>query len=113
MSLANLMGNRARDEALRFIEALPSSHAVMINGQVMPEDTKLLAALKSTGRVIAHHSHPTNMIHVTVEGNGRDMRINLGRDSSDPQEYWVFFPDYRVTSMNEIGRIRTTALDSY
>jgi hypothetical protein len=113
MSLTNWMGNRARDEALRFIEALPSSHSVVVNGRVVPEDTGLLEALKSTGRVMAHHSHPTNMIHVSVEGNGRQMRLNLGRDSSDAQEYWVFFPEYRVTSMNEIGRIRTNALDGY
>jgi hypothetical protein len=113
MSLTNWMGNRARVEALGFINALPSSHSVVVNGRVVPEDTGLLEALKSTGRVLAHHSHPTNMIHVRVEGNGREMRLNLGRDSSDPQEYWVFDPEYRVTSMNEIGRIRTNALDGY
>ncbi len=113
MSLTNWMGNRARVDALSFIDALPSSHLVVVNGRVVPEDTGLLQALKSTARVLAHHSHPTKMIYVSVEGNGMKMRLNLGRDSGDPQEYWVFDPEYHVTSMNEIGRIRTKAFDGY
>lgn len=113
MSLTNWMGSRARDEVLRFIETLPTSHSVVVDGRVVSEDNGLLEALKSTDRVMAHHSHPTRMIHVRVEGNGTQMRLNLGRDSSDPKEYWGFFPEYRVTSMNEIGRIRANALDAY
>jgi len=113
MSLTNWMGNQARADALSFIAALPSSHSVVVNGRVVPDDTGLLQALKSTDRVLAHHSHPTKMIHVSVESNQMTMRLNLGRDSGDPQEYWVFDPEYRVTLMNEIGRIRTKALDGY
>jgi hypothetical protein len=63
--------------------------------------------------VLGHHSHPTKKIHIEVERNGQVMNFNLGRDSQNPQEYWVFFPKYRVSSMYEIGRITTSALDGY
>ena len=41
------------------------------------------------------------------------MTFELGRDSALPQEYWVFYPKYRVTSNYEIGRVTTPMFDQY
>jgi len=37
----------------------------------------------------------------------------LGRDSGYAQECWVFYPKYRITSNNEIGRVTTPVFDEY
>ena len=38
-------------------------------------------------------------------------RLELGRDSDNAREYWVFIPGNAITSKNEIGRITTAAFD--
>jgi len=103
----------AWNRAFQFLASLPSSHSISVNGNTASDDSSLITALKSTHWVMGHHSHPTTTIRITVEGNGHTMRFNLGRDSSDPHEYWVFLPEYRITSMNELGRIETNLLDRY
>ena len=113
MSLTQVICIYVRNEAHRFLMSLPSAYTITVNGRTVRNDRSLLAALESTHWVMAHHSHPTSTIHITVEGNGRAMSFNLRRDSSNPQEYWVFIPEYRASSMNEIGRITTDVLDSY
>jgi hypothetical protein len=113
MFLTQVVGSHARSKALTFLQSLPSPHTVLANGLPVKDDTKLLAALKRTHFVIGHHSHPEKMIRLKIEAAGSVMNLTLGRDSQDPNQYWVFFPDYRTSLMNEIGRIDTAALDSY
>jgi hypothetical protein len=113
MSLSQVICFTARNEAFQFLTSLPNSHSTAVNGNIVSDDSSLIAALKSTHWVMGHHSHPTTTIHIAVENNGHTMKFNLGRDSSDPHEYWVFLPEYRVSSMNDIGRITTNLLDGY
>jgi hypothetical protein len=113
MSLSQAIGNNARVEAFGFLSSLPASYTVTANGAPVSHPSTLVAALHSAASVLGHHSHPTKTIHVRVEANGQAITFNLGRDSQNPQEYWVFYPKYRVSSMNEIGRITTDALDGY
>jgi hypothetical protein len=46
------------------------------------------------------------------------MRLQLGRDSADPHEYWVFAPSpsklaARAAMKKDIGHIKTTLFDPY
>jgi len=113
MILAWAIGYGARIETFKFLSSLPASYTVTANGVPISYPSALLTAIQTAAPVVGHHSHPTSTIHVRVEANGQTMKFNLGRDSQDPHEYWVFYPKYPVSSMNEIGRITTDALDGF
>ena len=102
----------SRREVLKFIS---DAHAlnVYVNSQPAPNSDEIVAALKTLQPVAAHHSHPTRRIKVELHSDNGVVTIECGRDSANPEEYWVFYPKYDVTSSNEIGRITTSALDSY
>ena len=114
--LAGLVGlsttTLSRREVLKFIS---EAHAlnVYVNSQPAPNSDEIVAALKTVQPVAAHHSHPTRRITIDLHSDNGVVTIECGRDSANPQEYWVFYPKYDVTSSNEIGRITTSALNSY
>ena len=74
---------------------------------------KIVSALKQTSPALGHHSHPTIRVRVDINSERGNMTFELGRDSALPQEYWVFYPKYRVTSNYEIGRVTTPVFDQY
>jgi hypothetical protein len=109
---SSLIAEQARSEFTKFVRD-HNSIVVSIGGRPVAQSTQALAALESMRQVVGHHSHPTNEILVEL-WSGRDkLPLVLGRDSDFPREYWVFFPRYRSSHSNEIGRITTPAFDGY
>lgn len=53
----------------------------------------IVSAWKELAPYWAHHSHPTKRIRVDIRTDVRDLRLELGRDSENLQEYWVFYPE--------------------
>jgi hypothetical protein len=86
---------------------------VSINGAVVPDPAPVLDALRSMTSVMAHHSHPTRRLHVVIRSEEGSVALDLDRDSQRPREYWVFYPAYRTTAVNEIGRVTSSVFDSY
>lgn len=110
---ANILSTYARHDAVNFIRSLSGNYVVYVDGRQIRDSEKLTSALQETTVYWAHHSHPTKRIQVEIRDDVRELRLELGRDSDRPQEYWVFYPQFGVTSNNEIGRITTSALDEY
>lgn len=102
----------SRREVLEFLRDAQALN-VYVNSRPAPNADEIVAALKTLQPVAAHHSHPTRMIKIELHSDNRVVTIECGRDSANAQEYWVFYPKYGITSNNEIGRITTSALDSY
>ena len=100
-------------DVLSALDTLPAGSRVWVAGQPVTDPDRVLQALRSLRWASAHHSHPSHPILVRVLAPSHDVVLSVSRDSDDPHEYWVFLPRYRVTSMNEVGRIFTTALDGY
>lgn len=100
-------------EVLRKLQSLRSDCRVSVNGQAIANPTQVLTVLKSMDWLPAHHSNPTRRISVEISNAAPGLVLSLARDSSDSREYWVFWPKYRVTAVNEIGRIKTPVFDSY
>lgn len=113
MIFSAIIGDEARSEAITFLSALPPTYTVYINGQPSRSPEPIVAALRSVGSRMAHHSHPTHSIRVDVQTGSGVLNLVLGRDSQNRQEYWVFYPKYKVSANNEIGRIVSAAFDEY
>lgn len=114
IAVAEIVSSRSRTEVLSFLRDLSGNYKVYVNSKPARDPDRVVAALKEVApSAIGHHSHPTKMIRVDIQGETNSLTLELGRDSGSPQEYWVFNPRYRLTSNNEIGRVTTTAFDDY
>lgn len=113
MVAASIVTNSARRDALHFINSLSGNYTVYVNQQQVRDSNRMISALKGIAPYWAHHSHPITRIRVDIRSDARDLTLELGRDSSNPQEYWVFSPEHGITSDTEIGRITTAAFDEY
>jgi len=103
----------ARKSITQSLAQLNDSFQIEIDGTPVANKHNIISALQSLSWIPAHHSHPTKRILVEASNNEIYLRLALARDSSNSQEYWVFVPDYYVTSKNEIGRIVSSAFASY
>jgi len=109
--ITSFMTTSTRDEALNFIQGLSGNYTVYVNQQPTRNAEKIISALKGIAPYSAHHSYPTKRIRVDVHSDRGKLTLELGRDSANRQEYWVFYPEHGVTSDNEIGRITTSVFD--
>jgi hypothetical protein len=104
----------AQDEVLEKINSLPvNGFHISINGETVKNPENVVSVLKTLHSIFPHHSNPTKRITIRIYENSLKLTLILARDSGNLREYWVFYPKYRVTRYNEIGRIRTPALDAY
>jgi hypothetical protein len=110
---AGISENVSRDVILETLESLKSPTSVLVDGKAPPNEDEIIAELKKLAPLRAHHSHPTRQISVEISSGSDRLVLSLGRDSGNPREYWVFDPNHRITRSNEVGRIVTTAFDSY
>ncbi|XHR29089.1 MAG: hypothetical protein ACFUZC_00705 [Chthoniobacteraceae bacterium] len=113
MCVASISQNRAHDEVLKMLGSMPADATVSVNGKIAPDRDVLMQTLQTLHWQAAHHSHPARAIHIEISAPGRHLALVLKRDSSNPQEYWVFLPRYMITSKNEIGRINSGIFEAY
>lgn len=77
--------------------------------EVVP--TRLFVVLRDMHDTMGHHSHPTTRYRLFLTTSRGPLELQLCRDSQDPHEYWVFYPGFDSTKMNDIGHVFTNALD--
>jgi len=104
----------AREKIKGFLDGVFAEDLrISVNEQLVENPTKVIAELKKIAPLTPHHSHATEKIRIQIMSHNKTLRIELGRDSSSAQEYWVFYPEYRYTSKNDVGRIITDIFDDY
>ena len=102
----------AQFQIQQLLQKQPTTTLVSVNGQPAKNSEEILNTLRGLSDLPAHHSSPTKRIRVDIHGT-RHITLELGRDSTNPREYWVFDPRHRITRNNEIGRIITPLFDAY
>lgn len=117
--LAMRMSNFVTEcEAASFLGSVSDRGSVSIDGHVLQNRDEVLNALKQFGGMPAHHSHPTRELQLEISDPPKHLQLVLGRDSDDPQEYWVFAPSSsklagRFALKKDIGHIKTPLFDAY
>ncbi len=115
----DLLSSGARTEAKELLDKLSVNPAVKINGRLVENPKEIVAELKKVVPLLAHHSHPVNVINVEIFGNNEKLFLTVGRDSQNPKEYWVYYPKYASGWWTEyspgcdLGRIISTLFDDY
>ena len=103
----------ARYEVIDRLREVGDNCETSINGKPVQSPKEILSVLRSFRVFPAHHSSPTHAMNINIRDGSEQLILRLARDSGDPKEYWVFLPKYSITSSSEIGRIKTSAFDSY
>jgi hypothetical protein len=81
---------------------------IRVNGAPARDPERLLSALRQI-EAHYHHSHPTTSYRLELETSEGPLQLLLRRDSSVPNEYWVFYRGFETPS--DLGKIVTDALD--
>jgi hypothetical protein len=103
----------AQDRVLETLGAFGERSQTSINATPASNPKDVLLALRALSSPSPHHSSPTKRINVEISEGSHHIVLSLARDSSNPREYWVFYPKYYITRHNEIGRIVTPVFDNY
>jgi hypothetical protein len=103
----------AKDRVFETLGPFDERSQISINGTPAPNPKDVLLALKTLRSLSPHHSSPTKRVTVEISDGSHNIALSLARDSSDPREYWVFYPKYYITKYKEIGRIVTPLFDNY
>jgi hypothetical protein len=103
----------ARENVKARLQTFGDDSRVSINGDFVDNHKEVLSTLRGLEELPAHRSHPTKRISIEISDHNSQLVLSLGRDSSDPREYWIFYPKYLITENNEIGRIKTSLFDRY
>ncbi len=90
----------------------PANASVHVNGREVSNRAEVLGTLQELRDLPAHHSSPTKRFSIDILGPSQ-VSLVFARDSSDPHEYWVFYPKYLITRSNPIGRLKTAIFDAY
>jgi len=109
-----LVGVSARNEIRAAVaEVNDGQRDLLINGVKVPDPQPYLEAFRQMRWfMLAHHSRPVPPEIEVSFGSGSDaVRVIVQRDSDRTGEYWIFFPKYRSTQNNEIGRLYTSVFD--
>ena len=101
-----------------FLDAASNDSRVTVDGRVVQNGQQVLDTFRALSDMPAHHSHPTRILNVDISDPPRHLLLWVARDSSNPQEYWVFAPSpsalaFRANLKKEIGRIKTSVFDGY
>jgi len=103
----------ARGKVKTFLHGISPNVRVYIDEQQVDNANQIIDALSKITRFSYHGSYPTNKIPIEILNGDKRFKIVLRRDSRYPQEYYVFYPQYRHTSKSEIGGITTNLFDDY
>lgn len=103
----------AHDLVIEELGSVRDNYQILVDGRQPGNARQILSALQTLQWLPAHHSNPTKRIILQISDDSRNLVLWLARDSGNPREYWVFYPKYRVTASNEIGRIITPIFDGY
>ena len=70
------------------------------------DETSLLNALKNMEYLDIYRTKPTVKNKVRIVARDGELQLILAKDSVHDDVYWVYYPKYRFSRINDIGKIR-------
>ena len=111
--LTGIFKNAVSIELKRFIKDNESQIQIKIDNQKCNNPQPIIDELIKISSLGYHHSSPTRKLKIEILANGQSKQIVLGQDSQIKNEFWVFDTDFRTTSDNEIGKIKSNLFLQY
>lgn len=105
VTLTGPFQQKVYDKLISFIELNYNEITVKVNDTVIKNPNLFLKELKLLSDLPYHHSHPKSDFKIQLIAGTEFKKLTISQDSENENEYWVFDDDYRMSSMNNIGRI--------
>ncbi|WP_274016200.1 hypothetical protein AB2S62_19760 [Vibrio sp. NTOU-M3] len=70
------------------------------------DNEMLLNALKNKQYVSTHKTRPLERSNIRIIVHLGELELQVAQDSKYPYLYWVYYPKYRYSSGNELGKVR-------
>jgi len=111
--LSGLIESSGRLKVKNILDSFNENAEVYINDKRSPKALDIISALSKLDSLPAHHSHDMEHFQVRIKDRDRELVLELGQDSKRSDEYWVYYPKYKSTKYNEIGKISTNIFKDY
>ncbi|EKM6953950.1 hypothetical protein PVB89_004586 [Vibrio parahaemolyticus] len=83
-----------------------TDHSFVIESDMEIDESELLSALKNEEYINVYRTKPLMKSKVRIVVNYGEIELFLAKDSVHKNVYWVYYPKYRYSSINEIGKIQ-------
>ena len=70
-----------------------------------------LKALKGKQFVYTHRTRPLEKSSIHIVNHQGKVELKVAQDSNYPYLYWVYYPKYRYSSINELGKVRVNKVE--
>ena len=107
-----IMTGLSHQEFSSFIGNIDKEYSIQINNKTVQNPKKFLNELTKMSFIPAHHSYPIKKFKFKIKDKDGELELSIGQDSQIKNEYWIFYPKYRHTGANELGRIRTNIFEN-
>jgi hypothetical protein len=108
---------KARNQIIQTLDEISQNPSVSVDGIAANNPKAIVEAIKTIANVSPHHSHPSDPFRIQIKDDRIAIELLIGRDSEIPNEYSVFVPKDRDSSVdqvgNEIGRVTSSAFEPY
>lgn len=81
-----------------------------LDGEIVENPATFVRALASACSTLERRSHPTSRHAVTISTRAGPLELQIGKDSEISDEFWIFYPRFRLTRENEVRRACGTGL---
>ncbi|EOX1767263.1 hypothetical protein ACPDME_003480 [Vibrio cholerae] len=82
-----------------------SAYSFVIESHEEFNESKLLDALKNRKYVTTHKARPLSKSKVRIVVNYGEIELLLAEDSKNSSLFWVYYPKYRYSRLNPIGKV--------
>ncbi|NOI28027.1 hypothetical protein [Vibrio coralliilyticus] len=83
-----------------------SDYSFVIESNEDFDESKLLDALKNKNYVTINRTKPLTKNKVRIVVNNGEVELLIAEDSKNDNTFWVYYPKYRYSRANAIGKIR-------
>ncbi|NRF63702.1 MULTISPECIES: hypothetical protein [Vibrio] len=83
-----------------------SDYSFVIESDVDFDESKLLDAIKNKKYVTLYRTKPLTKNKVRIVVNNGEVELLIAEDSKNDNTFWVYYPKYRYSRVNAIGKVR-------
>ncbi|HCG6765693.1 hypothetical protein [Vibrio parahaemolyticus] len=105
--LEHLLKNKITNE----VSELISEDSYVVETYEDFDNELFLKALKSKQFVYTHRTRPLEKSSIHIVNHQGEVKLQVAQDSKYPHLYWVYYPKYRYSSVNELGKVRVNKVE--
>ncbi|MER2496201.1 hypothetical protein [Vibrio neptunius] len=88
------------------VSELITADSVIVESQENFNTAMFLRALRNKQYITTHRTKPLERSVLLIDTHLGQLELEVAQDSEHPHLYWVYYPKYRYSHLNELGKVR-------